>query len=319
MKSLNTPPENLRQTGKRNLRGFKKYYVYYLFFLPCALSFILFNYLPMAGIVLSFKDFWPKYGVWGSPWMQPFYGHFVTLFRDPYFWSVLKNTLVISLLRLVIGFPAPIILALLFNELPFARFKKFAQTVLYLPHFLSWIILAGMFKTLLMQDGLINRFVGVFGLGPVSFLTSSGPFLTFIILSDIWKGMGFGSVLYLAALSGIDPCMYEAARIDGANRLQRIRFITLPGIAPVISIQLILSLSGILNGGFDQIYNLYSEPVYDVADIIDTYLYRIGFEGGISHNIELSTALGLFKSVVAFVLIYFTNRAANKIGGTGVW
>lgn len=298
------------------LRNAKKWYIYYLLFLPCLVLLILFNYLPMFGIVLAFKDYWPRYGIFMSPWADPFYEHFADLFQDAYFWTTFKNTCVISGLRLLFGFPAPILLALMFNELKFKGFKKFSQTVLYIPYFLSWIVLAGMLKRILLTDGLVNEFLGFFGVGPVNFLTESGPFLAMLIVTDVWKGMGFGTIVYLAAMSGIDTSLYEAAELDGANRMQKMLHITLPGIAVAISVQLILSLSGILNGGFDQIYNLYSAPVYDVADIIDTYLYRIGMTAG---EVELSTALGLFKSLIAFVLIVVTNKIANKLGGNGVW
>lgn len=297
-------------------RGVKKWSIYYVLFLPCAVLLILFSYLPMLGIVIAFKDYWPKYGMFMSPWEEPLFQHFSDLFGDIYFWRVFKNTLVISGLRLLFGFPAPIILALLFNELKFLRFKKVAQTVLYIPYFLSWIVLSGMLKRILLSDGLINQFLGVVGIGPVNFLTESGPFLAMLIVTDVWKGVGFGSIVYLAAMSGIDPNLYEAADLDGANRLRKMWYITLPGIATAISVQLILSLSGILNGGFDQIYNLYSTPVYDVADIIDTYLYRVGLSEG---NVEMGTALGLFKSLIALVLIVGTNKLANKLGGNGVW
>lgn len=298
------------------LKNVKKWYIYYLLFLPCLVLLLLFSYFPMFGIIISFKDYWPKYGIFASPWANPVFAHFSTLFEDAYFWTVFKNTLIISGLRLLFGFPAPIILALFFNELKFKTFKKVAQTVLYIPHFLSWIVLAGMLKRLLVSDGLINEFLGTLGIGPVKFLTESGPFLAMIIVTDIWKGAGFGTIVYLAAMSGIDTSLYEAAELDGANRMQKMWYITLPGISVAISVQLILSLSGILNGGFDQIYNLYSTPVYDVADIIDTYIYRIGIK---DMKVELGTALGLFKSVIAMVFIVGTNKIANKLGGNGVW
>lgn len=298
------------------LKNAKKWYVYYLLFLPCFILLLLFNYLPMFGIIIAFKDYWPKYGIIKSAWASPVFTHFTSLFKDAYFWTVFKNTLIISGLRLLFGFPAPVLLALLFNELKFKTFKKISQTILYIPHFLSWIVLAGMLKRMLLTDGLINEFLGVLGIGPVKFLTDGGPFLAMLIGTDIWKGAGFGTIVYLAAMSGIDTSLYEAADLDGANRLHKMFYITLPGIAIAVSVQLILSLSGILNGGFDQIYNLYSTPVYNVADIIDTYLYRVGLSGG---NVETGTALGLFKSVIAMCFIIVANKIANKIGGAGVW
>ena len=298
------------------VKNAKKWYIYYLLFLPCFVLLLLFSYFLMLGIIISVKDYWPKYGMFDSPWAEPLFFHFTELFKDKYFWTVFKNTLVISLLRLVFGFPAPVILALLLNELKFARFKKVAQTILYIPHFLSWVVLSGMLKRMLLTDGIINEFLGLFGIQPIRFLTDSGPFLAMLVITDTWKGMGFGTIVYLAAMSGIDTSLYEAAELDGANRLKKMVYITLPGIAPAVSVQLILSLSGILNGGFDQIFNLYSTPVYDVADIIDTYLYRVGLKSG---KVEMGTALGLFKSVISMAFIIVTNKIANKLGGNGVW
>ena len=293
-----------------------KYWPLYLMFLPVVVLLILFNYLPMYGIVLAFKDYWPQYGILGSPWMTPLFSNFSVLFADEKFWDVTKNTLVISALRLVFGFPAPILLAIFFNEIRSKTFKKVSQTILYLPYFLSWVILAGMLRTMLLSDGIVNDFLGKIGLGPYPFLSKSSLFLPMLIVTDIWKNMGFGSIIYLAAIMGIDSSLYEASLVDGANRFQRMVHITLPGIVMAISINLILSLSGILNAGFDQIFNLYSVPVYDVADIIDTYVYRIGITDG---EFGIATALGLIKSVIGFALILIVNKVTNKLGGVGVW
>lgn len=293
-----------------------RYWPLYLMFMPAVVLFIIFNYLPMYGIVLAFKDFWPQLGILGSPWMDPFFGNFSAMFADEKFWDVTVNTLIISGLRLVFGFPAPIILALLFNEIRSKVFKKVSQTILYLPYFLSWVILAGMLRTMLLTDGLVNDFLGKLGLGPFPFMSKSSLFLPMLIVTDIWKNMGFGSIIYLAAIMGIDSSLYEAALVDGANRFQRMTHITLPGIVMAISINLILSLSGILNAGFDQIFNLYSVPVYDVADIIDTYVYRIGITDG---EFGIATALGLVKSLIGFLLILIVNKVTNKLGGVGVW
>ncbi len=293
-----------------------KYWPLYLMFLPVVVLLVLFNYLPMYGIVLAFKDYWPQYGILGSPWMTPLFSNFSVLFADEKFWDVTKNTLIISALRLVFGFPAPILLALFFNEIRSKTFKKVSQTILYLPYFLSWVILAGMLRTMLLSDGIVNDFLGKLGLGPYPFLSKSSLFLPMLIVTDIWKNMGFGSIIYLAAIMGIDSSLYEASLVDGANRFQRMVHITLPGIVMAISINLILSLSGILNAGFDQIFNLYSVPVYDVADIIDTYVYRIGITDG---EFGIATALGLIKSVIGFALILIVNKVTNKLGGVGVW
>ena len=294
----------------------KQYWPLYIMFIPCAVMLVIFNYYPMYGIVLAFKDYFIKLGIMGSPFAEDPLVHFKELFSDPYFMQVTGNTLRISALRLLCGFPAPIFLALLFNEIRGVRFKKTVQTVLYLPYFLSWVVLGGMFKTIFMNDGLINTWLGNLGIGPIPFLSDPQWFLAITIITDIWKNMGFSSIIYLAAISGIDGEQYEAAMIDGANRWQRVRYITLPGLVPAISIQLILSLSGVLNAGFDQIFNMYSPVVYSTADIIDTYVYRIGLGDG---NYEIATALGLFKSVIGFVLILITNKAIKKTGGEGIW
>ena len=294
----------------------KKYWQYYLLFIPCAIALILFSYVPIGGIVLAFKEYIPKFGIYGSPWAEPFAKHFIKLFEDSYFWMVLKNTLAISLLRLLIGFPFPIFLAILFNELKFPKFSKFVQTILFIPYFISWVVLAGMLRQIFGNDGFVNTIITALGGNSVSFLTKSGPFLALVILSDVWKGCGYGMIIYLASISSIDVGLYEAVEIDGGNRFHKMVHITLPGISSTIAIQLILSLSGILNGGFEQIYNLYSVPVYNVADILDTYLYRVGLSDG---KVELGTALGLFKSLIGFVLIIISNWVIKKLGGDGIW
>ncbi len=295
---------------------FKKYWQYYLLFVPCGIMLIMFSYIPMAGIVLAFKEYIPRLGIYNSPWIEPFTKHFAKLFEDAYFWTVLKNTLVISFLRLLVGFPFPILLALLFNELKFQGFSKFVQTILFIPYFISWVVLAGMLRQIFGNDGFVNTLIVNLGGETIKFLTKSGPFLALIILSDVWKGCGYGMIIYLASITSIDQGLYEAVEIDGGNRLHKMLHITLPGISNTIAIQLILALSGVLNGGFDQIYNLYSVPVYSVADTLDTYLYRVGLSEG---KVELGTALGLFKSLIGFFLILISNWVTKKLGGDGIW
>jgi len=283
--------------------------------LPGILYMLLFNYAPMYGIVLAFKDFNILKGIMNSPWAGT--KHFEKLFSDPYFLTVTWNTLKISLLRLLFGFPLPIILALLLNEVRLKMFKRTIQTVIYLPHFISWVVIAGILRVLLTTDnGFVNQVVESLGYESIPFLTSNAYFVPMLIISDILKEAGWGTIIYLAALAGIDPEQYEASMIDGANRYHRLRYITLPGISVAISIMLILSLSGILNAGFDQIFNLYNPLVYASADIIDTYVYRIGLLEG---KYSLATALGLFKSVIALILIIIANKVAKMLGGTGIW
>lgn len=287
----------------------------YLMLLPCVIYLIIFSYAPMYGIVLAFKDFNMLKGIINSPWVG--FKHFEALFADSYFQTVTWNTLKISLMRLLFGFPVPIILALLLNEVRINKFKRTIQTIIYLPHFISWIIIAGILKVFLTTDGgIVNQVIMLFGFEPVPFLTSNTYFIPMLIVSDILKEAGWGTIIYLAALAGVDPEQYEAAMIDGANRWKRLIYITLPGISVAISIMLILSLSGILNAGFDQIFNLYSPLVYETADIIDTYVFRIGLLSG---KYSLATALGLFKSIIALILILITNKMAKALGGSGIW
>ena len=242
--------------------------------------------------------------------------HFKTLFTNPKVYPTFFNTLRISLLRLVCGFPMPILLALFLNELTSDRFRKTVQSISYLPYFISWVIIANILKDITAsQSALQNLLSGMLG-HEVNFFSDSNLFIGLLIVSDIWKNVGWGTIIYFAALTGIGPELYEAGMVDGANRWQRMWYITLPGILPAVSINLIFSVSGIVYGGFDQIYNLYNPLVYDKADILETYLFRNGVIGG---DYSLGTAMGLFNSVVAFLLVILANKAIKKLGGEGIW
>ncbi len=300
--------------GSSMMKSLIKHRTLYFLFLPCVVYLTLFNYLPMYGIVLAFKDYHIREGILGSPWVG--LKHFTTLLSDKYFITVTWNTIKISLLRLIFGFPVPIILAILLNEIRKEKFKRTVQTIIYLPHFLSWVIVAGIAKTMLVGDGIINQVIRLFADVDIPFLSSNTYFVPTLIVTNILKEAGWGTILYLAAIAGIDPEQYEAAMIDGANRWKRMIYITLPGLSIAISITLILSLGSILDAGFDQIFNLYSPLVYDSADIIDTYVYRIGLING---KFSLATALGLFKAVIAFVLIIIANKITRRMGGEGIW
>jgi putative aldouronate transport system permease protein len=282
---------------------------------PGVVFFLVFQYLPMLGAVVAFKDYIMREGIVGSPWIG--FDNFRRLFGSSDFLQALRNTLVISFLRLLFGFFAPIVLALLLNEIRLAGFKRTIQTLTYIPHFLSWIILGGIFLMVFSLDGPINHFVLLFRDNPISFLSDDAWFIFILIVTGIWSSAGFGAVIYLAALSGISPTLYEAAVVDGANRWQQTRHVTLPGLAPTIVVLLILSVGGILDAGFDQIYNMYNPMVYGVADIIDTYTLRrlMGMDIG------LATAAGLFKSVVGMTLVVAVNAFARKIsqGEQGLW
>lgn len=293
-----------------------KYRYLYLLAFPGMLYFIIFRYVPMYGVVIAFQDFRINKGIWESEWVG--LAQFSKLFQGFSFPTVFKNTVVISLYKLIFGFPAPIILALLLNEVKNARFKKVTQTIVYLPHFISWVILAGLISMFLHPDsGLINEIVKVFNNGRgIDFLVSKQYFRGILVITDIYKGVGWGSIVYIAAISAIDSTVYEAAMVDGANRLKQMWYITLPALKSTIVVMLILNMGGILNAGFEQILLLYNPLVYDVADIIDTYVYRNGI---MSSNYSLSTAAGLFKSVISMGLIIITNKIAHMMEEDGLW
>lgn len=299
--------------GNQNLlKRLKQYRILYLMLLPGVIAIFIFNYIPMYGVLLAFKEYMFREGILGSPWVK--FAHFERIFSDPYFYKVLRNTLIISSYRLFWGFTTPIVFALLLNEIRHKRFKKIVQTSSYLPHFMSWVILGGILFSILSLSGPINGIREFLGLEPKIFLTDSSSFRTLLIISGIWKEVGWGTIIYLATISGIDPSLYEAATIDGAGRFQKVRYITLPSLKSTMVILLILSTASILNAGFDQIFNLYNTLVYEVADIIDTYVYRLGL---VNMEYGYSTAIGLFKSLVGMVLILTSNTVVNKIGGKG--
>lgn len=272
----------------------------------------------MFGIIIGFKDYEPFMGVKGiftSEWVG--LKHFKKFFSSYYFKNILGNTLIISLSKFIFGFPAPIIFAILLNELKNEKFKKTIQTISYLPHFLSWVVVSGLLVALLSTDnGLLNVLRGFFGKESIMYLGDPKYFRKVLVLSDIWKGIGWGSIVYLAAISGVDQELYEAAYMDGASRWRRIWHITLPSISNIVVIMLIFSVGGLLNAGFEQIFLLYSPSVYNVADIIDTFVYR---EGLISNNYSYATAVGLFKSLVSMVLLLLTNFIAKQLDQEGIW
>lgn len=289
--------------------------VMYMMMIPGILFMIIFRYLPMYGIVLAFKEWNVVKGIFGSPWIG--LENFTYLFGSRDFTKVLRNSLWISFIRLLWGFPVPILLSLLLNEARNQPFKRTVQTLLYLPHFISWVIIAGLVMNFTsMNNGIINAARNAFGLKSIAFLQSERYFRSVLVISEIWKEAGWGTIVYLAAISGIDPTLYEAAIVDGATRMQRMRYITLPGIIGTIVVLLILRTGSILNNGFEQIYMLYSPLVYDVADVFETYSYRVGLAGG---RFSYGTAIGMFQSIVGMVLIFSTNMIAKRLGGGGLW
>lgn len=307
------------QTGLRQknplLRSIIKNRYIYLMLLPVVAFYVIFSYVPMYGIVLAWKNYRHTMGILGSPWVG--WENFEVVFRNAGMVPAIRNTIVISLLKLVICFPAPIILALLLNEVTSRIFKRSAQTIVYLPNFISWVIIGGLVKTMFaIDDGLVNNILEAMGIGRINFLLDSKYFYFMLIGSELWKSTGWGTVIYIAAISGIDPTLYEAAKIDGCKRFGLVRFITFPCILPIIAVMLIMQISNIMNAGFDSVYNLYNKTVYDVADIIDTLVYRLGVSDG---EIEQSTAVGLFKNVINFILLLTGNWLTKKMCGYSMY
>jgi putative aldouronate transport system permease protein len=289
---------------------------FYLMLLPGVLYYVIFRYIPMYGVIIAFKDFQILDGIVGSGWADPWYKHFQTFFNSPYFGQLMINTFVISIYKLVFGMAPPIVMALLLNECRVRWFKTVVQTVTYMPHFLSWVIIYGILIALLSQNsGIVNRWIEEAGGSSIGFMTSVEYFRAILVTSEVWKDLGWGAIIYLAAMTSIDPTLYEAARVDGANRLRAIWHITLPGIRNVIMLLLILKLGHIMDAGFDQIYILYNIQVYQVADILDTWVFRTGLQ---QLNFSLGAAVGLFKSLIGLVLVLGSNYLSKK-WGEGIW
>jgi len=280
---------------------------YYLMILPGLILLVAFTFVPLVYSVIAFQRFNPALGITNSPWVG--LDNFLLLFRIPDARTVLFNTVFIAGTKIVFLTVVAVVFAIFLNEVPFRSIKRWIQTMVYLPHFLSWVILAGILRTILARDGLFNDFLGFFGVGPFHFLGRPDLFPWVLIASEVWKEFGFGAIIYLAALSSISPTLYEAADLDGANRFQKMWHISLPGITPVIVLVASLSLGNILNAGFDQIVNLYSPIVYSTGDIIDTYVYRVGLIQG---QYSLGTAVGLFKTVTSLILIGISYWAASR-------
>ena len=282
---------------------------YHLMLAPSVLFVLVFSYGPMVGIVIAFQKFNPVQGFFHSPWLGLDNFRYVALLPDAF--QVLWNTIFIAFMKIVIGFAVPIVVALLLNETRSAGFKRTIQTVVYLPHFLSWVILSGIIIDILSpSSGIVNTMLKAMGRPPIFFLGNARWFPWVLILSDTWKEFGFGTVIYLAALAGIDPALYEAAMIDGAGRWRRMLSVTLPGLSTTIVLLATLSLGNVLNAGFDQVFNLYSPIVYSTGDIIDTYVYRLGL---LDAQYGVASAVGLFKSVVSFLFIVVSYRLAYRL------
>jgi putative aldouronate transport system permease protein len=287
----------------------------YLMLVPVVAYYAIFHYAPMYGLVMAFQNFKPFKRVLGSPWVG--FENFRVLFTGPYFVRLLRNTLLLNLYDLAFGFPAPIVLALVFNEIGNLRFKKVTQTISYLPYFISIVILTGLVVNFLSPStGVVNAIIKSLGGTPVYFLADPRYFRLTYTIMNIWKNVGFGSILYMAALAGIDPQLYEAAVVDGGNRWHQAVHVTLPGIAPTIIIMLILRLGQMLSVGFESIVNLYNPAIYETSDVINTYVYRVGLQGS---GYSLATAAGFFQSVVSLALVAAANEISKRVSDTHLW
>lgn len=296
-------------------RSWLKYKNFYFMLIPGLVYILIFHYGPMFGLVISFKNYKIFQGVLGSPWVGM--DNFTKLFSSLKFYEVLTNTFLISLYKIVFGFPAPILLAILINEVKNRFFMRSVQTIVYLPHFISWVVTSGLVISFLSPtDGFANGVIKWFGGEPVFFMGQPEYFRSILVSSDIWKEFGWSAIIYLAALAGVSPEMYEAAIIDGATKIQRIIHITIPSILPTIIILLLLRIGGVLNAGFEQVLSMYNPAVYSVGDIIDTYVYRVGI---IERNYGFSTAVGLFKSLIACLLLVSANWLAKRLKQDGIF
>lgn len=292
-----------------------KYRYLYLMLLPGFVWYFIYKYLPMYGLIIAFKDFSFSKGIWGSPWAG--WKHFEFLFSYPDFYRILKNTIVLNVMELLFAFPMPIILALMLNELRSMLFKRSIQTIVYFPHFLSWIVFGGIIIQLLSpNDGLVNQLRELVGLEPIHYMTQSEYFRPIVIISLILKETGWGAIIFLAALAGIDPAQYEAATMDGVSRWQKLIYITLPGIRNTIILLFILKIGSMLDYGFEQIFIMYNPTVYDVGDVLSTYIYRIGLQDA---RFSLTTAIGFFQSFIGLILIWSANRMAKKYSDVSIW
>ncbi|WP_154674997.1 ABC transporter permease [Desnuesiella massiliensis] len=297
---------------RNNLKKIRKEWILYVMLIPTLVYFIVFHIVPLFGMVLAFQD----YRIIGdNVWVG--LKHFKVLFSSPAFFNVLKNTIIISTMKIVIFFPIPIILSLLINEVRSVRFRKYVQSIVYLPHFLSWVVIAGIWINLLNPTGgAINNILNIFNIPSVDFMTSKGHIRWVLVFSEMWRSAGWDSIVYLAAIMKISPSLYEAAYMDGANRLQQMKYITFPELKTTIVTVFILNLGFFMNAGFDQVVNLMNDSVISVVDILDTYVYRIGILNG---QYAYATAASLFKGAIGVVLIIGTHFLSKKLTGKGLW
>ena len=304
-------------------RDFQQNKYKYLLILPVLAYFVLFSYKPMYGLVIAFKDFRANLGIWASPWLTKsefnpngLFRHFVNFFRDPYFFRLIKNTLSISLLTILFGFPAPILLAILLNEIRNMAFRRTVQTITYMPYFISMVVVASLIRNYTAQNGIFAQIAVALGGNGINYLMAPQYFYPIYVISDIWQHIGWNSIIYLAAITGIDQEQYEAAIIDGAGRFRRILSITIPNLLPIIMVLFILRMGGILNVGFEKIILLYNQNIYSVADVISTFVYRRGIQNA---DYSYATAVGLFNSVVNVIFLVTANTLSRKYTQYGLY
>lgn len=304
----------MTRTGKLSFRkDFQKYKWIYIMAIPVVVYYVMFSYLPMYGIQIAFKNYSYGKGIWGSPWVGA--KNFILFFKGPFFVRTLRNTLLLSLYSLVVCFPMPILFALLLNEVN-DKYKRVIQTVSYLPHFISLVVICGIIKEFVSSTGLITELVVLFGGDRVNMLVDPARFRTIYVLSDLWQTLGWNSIVYLAALSSVNPSLYDSAVVDGAGRFRRVLHVTIPGILPTIIIMFILRVGQFMSVGYEKILLLYNTSIYETADVISTFVYRKGL---IESNFSFSAAVGLFNSVVNFVLVVAVNRISSKLSETSLW
>lgn len=315
-KKLKDPKQYMKKNNSSIIQQYIKCKYLFILLIPVLIWYLVFSYGPLYGIQLAFKDYKLALGIWNSPWVG--LQHFTRMFTaSTDFPRIMRNTLTISVYQIIFGFPAPIILALLLNEVRSNAFKRISQTITYLPHFLSWVVLYGILAMLLSpSDGPVNFIIKGLGFKPIYFLGDKSYFRFTLVITAIWKEIGWGSIVYLASLSMIDTQMYEAAVIDGASRFKQMIYITLPGLFPTIAFMFTLRMGSVLDAGMDQILNLYNPAVYEVSDILDTYVFRVGLQQA---QYSFATAVGLFKNVIAFILVLVTNNIVKKMGQESIF
>lgn len=307
--------KNSKKAGTNSLAGYlRKNYEFYLFLIPGLVFLILFEALPMYNITIAFKNFKVPLGLSGSPWVG--FNNFKRIFNDPYFYKVIRNTLVINLYKVIFITPLPMLLAVLMNEMQIVKIKKFVQTIVYVPHFFTWVVVYSVFYIIFGSGGVVNTIIKILGGDQILFFMNGGWFRFLLVLSDAWHSTGWGTIVYLAVITSIDTNIYEAAIVDGANKFRQMWHITLPSLLPTFVLMISINLGNILQSGFGQVLVFYNPTVYEMGDIIGTYVYRVGLG---QTNYSYATAVGLFNSVIGFILVILSNMFSRRVTGKTIW